>query len=893
MEKILQLSKDETLFLCEIITADNIRKHFQKYPKQFNRIVPGFRSNKLSDKKTFELVYDHISEPFIHTLLDNFSKPMIKEIDESTEIHKQSDPEITSDMAVMKAVANSPFAGMPELYFKLSGADYSDTYIALACSTVRMITEQESSRTEMEKAQQFRQEHDANVQRIAELEHALHIAEQSVQDLQSAHSQVLQDFELVSAKNVSLQEELQKLRNPRIGVTSNLTRNPDYPYMSLCKVYYGVYDGKPWLDRLADITDQGELIPFENDSSLRNQYEGLSSLFYRDGPKENIGVWEWNWSYNDAEKIYTETHYLEKYEPTEIVVFSECQTEDELLDMLKTGFSDNTFGKSKLYAIVAQDGRYIGYCCNSKNTERFGNQIRLKKDRFTIEKYIIPANCTVKLGDRIFYQNLTLGECSELVRLFDAYKAARDILVSRLTWSVFKTKGFQKSQWQKCKGFLEEMPTQELYAEIAETCQCTEEEAVHYVEEIMSNADLYFSDTTLESDLLASVIASHPDLMHQCQLQIEEKWKQQHEEMIKSAASDLCKLKEQISSSTEKQKQIQDEYLDTEKKLTSFREEIAQKEALAKSVEEKVASRIAAARQDASDLLCDMAFIPSVSVGVSENHSVLVSGKVLDPEDLEMNLTANDVIVTLSYELQEAGVASEYANSFAGFLYAAYLNHVPIILAGPNGQSIADALSASLFGKLAARMNCAGTCPNDLLEQLDNCNDSVVTFSNAFRHDWLTSIAEQLDKMRCYPILIHPFADDLCLESQGLYHYCLPVLTELLVDKKPTGKFVGGYFSESFVPYKSGDSKSVQYHAIKTLQLGMLAKNRLQRILTDMHCLLENESNDDDYLYGIVPYAYMTGKMELLVDIITQTTQTEQHPSADTKAQIRNLAGVL
>ena len=71
--------------------------------------------------------------------------------------------------------------------------------------------------------------------------------------------------------------------------------------------------------------------------------------------------------------------------------------------------------------------------------------------------------------------------------------------------------------------------------------------------------------------------------------------------------------------------------------------------------------------------------------------------------------------------------------------------------------------------------------------------------------------------------------------------------------------------------------------------MSFLVRNRLRQIVADMKFLAETSSTDVDILFGVLPYAYVTGKFEVLCEKLPQGYSL----SKETKELIQTLGGDL
>ena len=179
-----------------------------------------------------------------------------------------------------------------------------------------------------------------------------------------------------------------------------------------------------------------------------------------------------------------------------------------------------------------------------------------------------------------------------------------------------------------------------------------------------------------------------------------------------TAQTELEQIKAETHQQQEQKNQLTDQWKQIQGHMKNISLEIAQKEKLAADVEAKVAQRISAARKDAAEFISEMAFAQSAATGqimqtASTGRMLFQSGSTLDTELVE-HQESWDAISTIQEGLEDAGVVEQYSLEFAAYLHAAYTAHIPLLLAGPNGRDIADALSAALCGRTASILCCEG-----------------------------------------------------------------------------------------------------------------------------------------------------------------------------------------
>lgn len=246
--------------------------------------------------------------------------------------------------------------------------------------------------------------------------------------------------------------------------------------------------------------------------------------------------------------------------------------------------------------------------------------------------------------------------------------------------------------------------------------------------------------------------------------------------------------------------------------------------------------------------------------------SYYTSGQALKKEFLDENTSWDETInSTLLDELIEAGVSSDHAQKLACFLYSAHRNHQSLLLAGPNGAFIADALSVSLYGKTAGVLDCSAPFSNDTIKEAEESVDQVIVVKNIFRDPWLTSITDVLQSTEKQYFVVHPFVEDIMIEPRSLYNYIFPIITEVLVDHSARRGFAGGVMAAAYkehIPVKSPASDNM----LRKLRIGKYAAFKLNQVLADAQDMLQSQSGDMAFLLAYFPYAYITGQTAVLED---------------------------
>ncbi len=138
MPDLTKLNKVDIEYLCRRMSPTDIRSYFQKFPKDFTRIRPGFRPNALSDDDTINLMVRYSDKPFIWSFIENTVKLWFSEIDTFRKAQEKNGA--TPEESLLMAIPQSVFADNVELFISLCGEGYTTEYFTLLKTATTMLS---------------------------------------------------------------------------------------------------------------------------------------------------------------------------------------------------------------------------------------------------------------------------------------------------------------------------------------------------------------------------------------------------------------------------------------------------------------------------------------------------------------------------------------------------------------------------------------------------------------------------------------------------------------------------------------------------------------------------------------------------------------------------------
>ena len=403
------------------------------------------------------------------------------------------------------------------------------------------------------------------------------------------------------------------------------------------------------------------------------------------------------------------------------------------------------------------------------------------------------------------------------------------------------------------------------------------------------------SNVSTENETLFSIISADNDLMIKCKEMLKEDWQKENDSMLREVDeqikmrrrkkdeinTEIEHLRATISELTKQEKGLQkiDEINSEIEKLRAtvseltklknqLKKEIDDQEFMADYIQRSVAEKIEDARKNAADFVKEMSF----QYGMNESMNMpynYIEGKesfcFTEPGCDDWK----DLMNHLSEQLIKAGVCKKYSDSFAAFMFSAYLNQFPLLLAGPNAMEIADAFSVTMNGNTAGTLYCKADISYHDIDRILKNDDEIIKIVEPFSCRIIPALFERAYSNK-YFIAIHPIAEDIVIEPKGYTNYFYPVLTDMFVDSLPSRTFNQIETNDGYEAYRLTKADKKYVKLLRELYMSMMTYNRINDVIFNLHKMLDDDSVDFDVLYAILPYAYMTMQTDKLLDAVNQ-----------------------
>lgn len=133
MNYLIDLTEEEIMYICTVIPFKEISTYFRSYPKEFDKLKPGFRVKSLNADSISRMLYDFRNRNFIASFLNKHIEQWIKEIDR--ELAKALEKN-NQEAAYIDVLSRSFFSGNVALFFKIKRKEKSEDYLKVMGSAV-------------------------------------------------------------------------------------------------------------------------------------------------------------------------------------------------------------------------------------------------------------------------------------------------------------------------------------------------------------------------------------------------------------------------------------------------------------------------------------------------------------------------------------------------------------------------------------------------------------------------------------------------------------------------------------------------------------------------------------------------------------------------------------
>ena len=168
MSYIEKINDEEIKYVCEAIPSEEIKSYLRKNPKEFAKLMPGFRPTSIKTEQTASVLLKFQERPFIRSFIEKHLESWIVSIQDNIE---QCKKEGDSDyQAFLHTFPDCYFANNIPLYFKLTDSNVEQNILGVLAEAVQIILKQREDVLRSEEIEKIAEQRGKNEQTIREKE---------------------------------------------------------------------------------------------------------------------------------------------------------------------------------------------------------------------------------------------------------------------------------------------------------------------------------------------------------------------------------------------------------------------------------------------------------------------------------------------------------------------------------------------------------------------------------------------------------------------------------------------------------------------------------------------------------------------------------------------------
>ena len=654
-------------------------------------------------------------------------------------------------------------------------------------------------------------------------------------------------------------------------------------------------EGDTYLERLFDIEDNRLFIPIINEDPPR-KFENRTWIYKNDGPNiiGYIGCWRWLAMPNmkNPETDYVKSTFIDEIRLI-FVDFITVQNNEQLVSVLKNEYriSANARNGNGIILTYKSISRcYHGvYIPPEKMIEIETGEFILNPDTAYLRTVVIDRADVLPFENEKVYRflNVSLGGTLLIKSPFEVIK---QYFLKNATWKTYsRMVGGTHAEHNELKAFIESI-NESIEVQIARECGISEDDAAGYINKFMNEIEKYFTSKDFGTEALQLLLTRDENLRTECEKVAEECWKEENAKIVKKAEENINILEKTLEETKNELEQKQIELRQANVDLEKWKENHRR---LEEEFDEEIQKKIQNAKHSVGGLLADTIYVNELlgtSGGIARKNTKInyCSGELKETEEtLNKIEDAHDL---LTHNLHEfAGVNEDYAPILSSMLLSTFENHIPMVLAGPNGEEIAEAFSHTLFSSSCGCLECKEEYSKDVKKCIFDAPDPVICIDGFTNFNWLHSVPDICSCREKTLFFLTPYFEELFLAPKGLVSYVFPISTSEFVEELPTEDYIAGLYNsgQEEVRYTESERKILE---LNDLGMARTLQKKYQRVYASAKAIMADRRKNTlmRYMALLIPYAVLSGASEKLKEIAS----TEKLLSDEDKNDLVYFLGV-
>ena len=155
-----------------------------------------------------------------------------------------------------------------------------------------------------------------------------------------------------------------------------------------------------------------------------------------------------------------------------------------------------------------------------------------------------------RLNGLSFYRNAFAGPPSKLYHLKSSFEIVKNIVLSSISWTTYKTRAVTRAEYRAFKDFLGAIPVDNITCKIETACRCSNSTAKELLDEFLNVVWKYVDGDSLDDEIILSAISASTELQERTKALIRADWEAENKSLLAEAQKKLDSLDAQLKSAT-------------------------------------------------------------------------------------------------------------------------------------------------------------------------------------------------------------------------------------------------------------------------------------------------------------------------------------------------------
>ncbi|ACV64028.1 hypothetical protein Dtox_3296 [Desulfofarcimen acetoxidans DSM 771] len=199
MNYLPTMTEDEIRYICSVIPLQDSVGYFKYYPKDFAKVMPGFRATSLkSQEQVSGILFRNRNQHFISSFIEKHISRWLDEI--GAAINEKTEEGESKESALLQTLPHCFFVDNIGLYFKLTGEEYTGEFLSMLSASIRFIKD---ANTECERT---KSKLDTKTTEVSRLEAELERVQTEQSKMSQKLSERLDEIKTLKRTNADLEK---------------------------------------------------------------------------------------------------------------------------------------------------------------------------------------------------------------------------------------------------------------------------------------------------------------------------------------------------------------------------------------------------------------------------------------------------------------------------------------------------------------------------------------------------------------------------------------------------------------------------------------------------------------------------------------------------------------